>query len=276
MGDRTRGRNGGSSRRDRLRIGPGAAGIERLEAHLHGQAFAPHRHDTYAIGITVAGVQSFHFRGERWHCLPGQCHVLHPDERHDGGAGTEDGFGYRIVYIDPALIQAALGAGALPFVAQPVVEAARLPNDCVAAIWDMQMEIDEVARVELVVAVANLLMAAAPGTRRKSGPLALEGLMRVRDLIIASPAERHPLAELEDLAGLDRWTLARQFRATFGTSPSRFRTLRRLDRVRRLVSSGTSLAEAAVTAGFADQSHMSRQFKRAYGLTPARWAAALV
>jgi AraC-like DNA-binding protein len=41
------------------------------------------------------------------------------------------------------------------------------------------------------------------------------------------------------------------------------------------VISGSSLADAALAAGFADQSHMSRQFKRAYGLTPARWAAAL-
>ncbi len=81
--------------------------------------------------------------------------------------------------------------------------------------------------------------------------------------------------ELEGLAGLDRWTLARQFRAAFGTSPSRFRTQRQLDNVRRLLKRGTSLAGAAIEAGFADQSHMSRQFKRAYGLTPARWAALL-
>jgi AraC-like DNA-binding protein len=35
-----------------------------------------------------------------------------------------------------------------------------------------------------------------------------------------------------------------------------------------------SLAAASVEAGFSDQSHMSRQFKRAYGLTPAAWVAA--
>ena len=69
--------------------------------------------------------------------------------------------------------------------------------------------------------------------------------------------------------------LARQFRAAFGTSPSRFRTMRQLDRARRLMIGGTALAEAALEAGFADQSHLSRQFKRAYGMTPARWRAAL-
>jgi len=100
--------------------------------------------------------------------------------------------------------------------------------------------------------------------------------LRVRSLIAARPAERHPIAELERVAGLDRWSLARQFRAAFGTSPSRFRTMRQLDQVRRLIKSGSGLAEAALDAGFADQSHMSRQFKRSYGLTPARWTTALL
>lgn len=263
-------------RRDRMQIASGAKGIERLEAYLHGQAFSPHRHDTYAIGITLCGIQTFRFRGEQWHCLPGQCHILHPDEMHDGAAGTEQGFGYRIVYIDPSLVQDALRGQPLPFVAHPVLDAVRLPEDCVSDIWDIDAAIDEVARIELVVAVANLLVGAASGGAQTSGPLALGSLMRVRDLIAACPTQRHSMDELERLAGLDRWTLARQFRAAFGTSPRRFRTLRQLDHVRRLLKHGTSLAKAAVDAGFADQSHMSRQFKLAYGRTPARWAAALV
>ncbi len=261
---------------DRIRIGSGAKGIERLEAYLYGQAFSPHCHDTYAIGITLSGIQTFHFRGERWHCRPGQCHILHPDETHDGGAGTDEGFSYRIVYIDPSLVREALPGNPLPFVGHPVIDAARLPGGCASEIWDIDGDIDDVARIELVAAVVNLLVSVSSDVTKKSGPLALSRLSRVRDLIAACPTERRSMDELERLSGLDRWTLARQFRAAFGTSPSRFRTLRQLDHVRRLLKQGTSLAEAAIEAGFADQSHMSRQFKLAYGLTPARWAAALV
>jgi AraC-like DNA-binding protein len=266
------------AKEDSIRFGAGATGIERLEARFRGKgpAFALHRHDTYAIGITLAGVQSFNFRGQRWHCLPGQCHVLHPDELHDGGAGTEEGFAYRIVYVDPALVQEAIGGGSLPFVPDPVVDAHRLPERVASEIWDLEDELDDLTRTGLVVALANLLVGASPGRpRRPAAPLALDRLRRVRDLIAAAPAECHSMAELEALSGLDRWTLARQFRAAFGTSPSRFRTLRRLDRLRSMVRDGMGLAEASAAAGFADQSHMSRQFKRAYGLTPARWAAAL-
>jgi AraC-like DNA-binding protein len=261
--------------RDRIRIGSSAPGIERLEARLHGQTFSPHRHDTYAIGITLFGVPSFRYRGRQWHCLPGQCQVLHPDELHDGGAGTEEDFGYRILHVDPALVQDALHGRPLPFVAEPVLDSSRLPPGRAAEIWDIDSDIDDLARTELVVSVAELLAGAAPGGGRGPGTLAVDRLLRVRDLIADGPTRRPSMDELERASGLDRWTLARQFRAAMGTSPSRFRTQRQLDLVRRLLLAGTPLAAAAAEAGFADQSHMTRQFKLAYGITPARWLAAL-
>lgn len=263
-----------SRQRDSIRLGAGAPGIERMEAHLHGQAFAPHRHDTYAIGVTLSGVQRFGFRGRTWHCLPGQCHVLHPDELHDGGAGTDAGFGYRIVYLDPALVQQALGGRPLPFVAEPVLPAAMLRDCWSAGTWSLEAPLDPLAQVELVGAVAALLARAtrqvAPAAR-----LDLAALARVHGQLAAEPAEPLSLPALEAATGLDRWSLARQFRAAYGTSPSRFRLQRRLDLARRLMREGQSLADAALAAGFADQSHLTRQFKQAYGLTPARWLAAL-
>src|SRR2546421_12632021 len=109
-----------SRRSDWISFGPSAHGIERAEVYLSTCAFEPHRHDTYAIGITAAGVQTFHYRGSRRVCLPGQLHVLHPDEAHDGAAGTDGGFGYRILYILPELVRDALAGRALPFVADPI------------------------------------------------------------------------------------------------------------------------------------------------------------
>ncbi|MCY1184645.1 Helix-turn-helix domain protein [compost metagenome] len=57
----------------------------------------------------------------------------------------------------------------------------------------------------------------------------------------------------------------------FGTSPYRYLTMRRLDMVRALLTQGQTLVSAALIAGFTDQSHMTRQFSKAYGLPPARW-----
>src|SRR5438094_9133954 len=85
-------------------------GIELLRAWFGGRAYAMHRHDTYAIGVTEVGVQTFDYRGRVETSRPGQVVVLYPDEAHDGRAGAAGAFGDRIVYVDPARIGAAVRA----------------------------------------------------------------------------------------------------------------------------------------------------------------------
>src|SRR5258708_447955 len=243
---------------NRIRIGRGINGIERLEARFLGRAFSPNRYDTYAIGITLSGVQPFGSRGERRHCLPGQCHVLHPDEVHDGCAGTAKGFAYRIVYIDPSLVQQALGGKSLPFVSDPIVEKSVIEDALPPALWRLEEPIDDVARIEIATAVADMLDSASGTDIKKRRSLRLASLLRVRELIVANPTSPHSIERLEGVSGLDRWALARQFRAAFGTSPSNFRTMRQLDQARRMIRGGLPLAETAAGAGLAYQSQMSR------------------
>jgi len=69
--------------------------------------------------------------------------------------------------------------------------------------------------------------------------------------------------------------LSRDFRLLFGTSPYRYLTMRRLDLVRNLLGQGQSLVDAALIAGFTDQSHMTRQFRSTFGIPPSRWVKML-
>ncbi len=264
----------GPVRRTRLRYGSGAPGIERLEATLHGESFATHTHDTYGIGITLSGVQTFGYRGDRRVGLPGEGHVLHPDEPHDGTPGTEAGFGYRIVHLSPALVQQALGGQPLPFVGDPIVPPGRLPAALADWVRRMDEPLSEVEAVELTVTLTDLLRGLASSRRPRRRPLPVDRLARVRDLIADDPTVAHGAATLETVSGLDRWSVARHFRAAFGTSPTRYRTMRQVERARALIAGGAPLSEAAARAGFADQSHLTRTFTRTYGLPPGRWAAA--
>lgn len=79
------------------------------------------------------------------------------------------------------------------------------------------------------------------------------------------------LGMLEHASGRERWSLSRDFRALFGTSPYRFVTLRRLDLFRALILDQFTLVDAALAAGFHDQSHMTRHFTICYGVPPMRW-----
>jgi AraC-like DNA-binding protein len=264
---------GAAAGADSIRFGPGAPGIERAAVRLSARGFEPHRHDTYGLGITTSGVQTFGYRGLRRVCIPGEWHVLHPDELHDGVPGTERGFAYRILYLAPELVREALGGGALPFVAEPV----HGPTPFTTAVEPFLAELDEpisdLGRAELAAAAADALRALAGRPVPQERRIDARAVELVRDHLASQFAEQTSAATLERIAGTDRFTITRHFRRAFGTTPDRYRTMRRLEAARARVQAGQPLARIAADAGFADQSHMNRQFRRAYGMTPGRWAA---
>lgn len=263
-------KNPASTASDWFRCAAPVDGLVRIEARLSGQAYAPHRHDTYAIGRTISGVQSFHYRRQRRDSLPGGTMVLHPDEVHDGQAGTDEAFHYRMIYVAPSLIQAVLGGRALPFVESGLSDDPRLAAATSALLQQVDHTLEPLEQNDALVELAHALalVAGTPARRAKGDFLAAR---RAQEYLHAHHAQAVTLAELEAVTGRDRWSLSRDFRLYYGTSPYRYMTLRRIDAVRRMLLAGVALADAAAAAGFADQSHMTRHFLKAYGHTPGHW-----
>ncbi len=250
-------------------------GVERIEARFQGDAYAPHRHDTYALGVTLHGVQTFRYRDERWFSLPGNVVVLHPDELHDGGAGTEAGLCYRMLYLEPSLLRRGLAHdhASLPFVDRPVLRDAAFRAVLLSALGSLRDVLNELFVDDLVADIVRALIRHARAQPDRPLRPAWRQAHLAREFLRANAARPVRSAELEHVTGLDRFSLARQFRLLFGTSPHRYLLLRRLERARRLIEAGEPLAEIAAATGFADQSHLNRHFKQAFGLTPGRWAA---
>ena len=61
--------------------------------------------------------------------------------------------------------------------------------------------------------------------------------------------------------------------SAYGVSPSEYQRQLRVREARRLLAAGVAPATAAAEAGFADQPHLTRWFRRYYGITPAAYRA---
>jgi AraC-like DNA-binding protein len=247
--------------------------VERIEACFSGAAFSPHRHDTYAIGITLKGVQSFDYRGSTRYSLPGQLVVLHPDELHDGRAGDDTAFRYRAAYIAPAHIQDVLGGRPLPFVEGGVSGDPRLQLPVSALLEDYDRPLTELEQQDALYDLATALQAVSGGAGSIKG-VNRRAAICARDYIETHIERSFSLGDLERVTRHGRWQLSRDFRAMFGTSPNRYMIARRLDQARRMMLGGCTSADAAHTCGFSDQSHFGRSFKKTFGLTPNAWLRA--
>jgi AraC family transcriptional regulator len=94
---------------------------------------------------------------------------------------------------------------------------------------------------------------------------------QARDLVRDRFAESVSLEEIARSVGAHPVHLARQFRRTFGCSVGELVRRTRIDFVCRQLATDAPLSEIAFRAGFSDQSHMTRLFRRAMGVTPRQY-----
>ncbi|MGZ9722574.1 AraC family transcriptional regulator [Rhizobium miluonense] len=260
---------------NRILSAPAYPGIERIQAQFRGDAFDLHRHDTYALGVTMRGVQTFRYRGEQRYSLPGRVIILHPDELHDGGAATDDGLVYRMLYLEPSVLFQCLQVArvGLPFVGDPVVKDDRLAGLLLAALGELDRELDDLFVDDFVSRLADGLVQHARLPQRPLGSIAWGQVKAARDYLEAHVMRGVNSQELERITGLDRFALSRHFRAAFATSPHRFLLMRRLQQAKALIAKGEPIAQIAAATGFADQSHLTRHFKKAFGIAPGAWSS---
>jgi len=257
-------------------------GIELLHAHYIHHNYERHAHDSYALGVTETGVQSFTYRGAYHASGAGTALVLLPGEVHDGHSGVPEGFTYRMLYVEPRAIADALADAMerptpLPFVPQPLLHDPRLARSVRALHQSLSTPAPTLERdarfQETVVALAT--RHADGGHRLPRLATSPPALRRVRDYLHANFALDVSAEDVAAVAGMSRFHASRQFRRSHGMAPHAYLLKLRLAEARRLIAAGEPMAAAAAAAGFVDQSHLIRRFKGAFGITPGQYARAL-
>src|SRR5215470_6532234 len=262
--------------------------LETMHAHFSGHVYHRHSHETYSLGVTESGAQGFTCRGAGHVSTAGLVMAFNPDDPHDGHAATGDGFTYRMIHLAPDLLTDMLadltGTAAMPLFAAPVITDPALAGAVRRLHRSLTGPATPLERSERLAAVAALAArhAADPGRadQRGRGEARLtagdraRAAGRVRAFLSDGYAAQATLTDLAEVAGCSRFAAYRAFRDRFGLPPSDYQRQLRLREARRALAGGAGPADVAAATGFADQAHLTRWFRRCYGITPGAYRAA--
>ncbi|WP_106848717.1 helix-turn-helix domain-containing protein [Blastococcus sp. Marseille-P5729] len=162
--------------------------------------------------------------------------------------------------IDPLASRALLGVPASEL-AESVIDLDELWGDRAARLRDAAGSADCLA--DQCAAVAGLLSRDdVDGVRRE---------VTIAWRLILRSGGRIGVQQLADSVGWSRRHLEQEFRRELGITPKQACRLRRFEHALSLVRNDAPLAEAAVRAGFADQPHLTRDWRALTGTTPRGW-----
>jgi len=260
----------------------GLDGVELLHAHYVEQRFAPHVHEGFVFAVIEQGAHRFEHRGGS-HLAPlGSMILINPDELHSCSKAHDQGWRYRAFYPEVARVtqvleELQLSRGSLPGFADSVLhdpslsrtfaELHRLLESQASALQQQTAWREAILR--LFQRHARVAAAPAPGCE----PLAVR---QAKELLAAQLSAPPSLEQLAAAVNLSPFHFARVFRRATGLPPHAWLKQRRLEQARALLKSGCAPVGVAAQLGFADQSHLTRQFKQAYGVGPGEYRSACV
>ncbi len=259
---------------------PALPGTELLRARFFRHSFGPHWHEGYVVAVITAGAEGYSYRGARHIAEPWTLACINPDEIHTGERAADQGWAYRVFYPPAEVVgdlarQLCPGQGAgLPRLPQQVISDLPLARALASAHVLLEGGGDV---LEAQTATLNALSALLTrhgelaAERPQPAPGASAYVSTMRERLAADVSEQLSLEELGRCVGLSAFHAARLFARETGMPPHAWRNALRVNRSLPLLRAGTSVAETASACGFTDQSHFTRHFRRAFGVSPGRW-----
>ncbi|MDO7882760.1 helix-turn-helix transcriptional regulator [Salinibacterium soli] len=242
---------------------------EVFHATFDSHAYPAHTHDTWTVLLIDEGAVSYALERSGHIAAPRSLTLLPPHVPHDGRSAVDGAsFRKRVLYLDEDWLPSRSVSAA---VSRPLVQDARAVAAVRAIHGALESPGDTLAAEGSILSLAELVLqhwgTATAG--RTDAPLA----RRLRAMLDDRLTESFTLSEAARLLGAHPSHLVRSFSRAYGISPHRYVTGRRIDLARRLLLVGHPPARVAAEAGFHDQAHLTRHFRRVLGTTPGAFAA---
>lgn len=255
--------------------------LHQLEAH---QGISVHRHvprhwhEEFQLCCIEDGTGDLTYRGGDHLTPPASLFIVHPGEIHSNRSFHPSGCSYRTLLIEPEMVRRAATEiserrGGVPFFPATVI----FDRDVLALFLKLHIALEipssVLERESLLLAFLTDLIARFGEQRLATGSFKRTriSVKRACEYLIERYAENVHLEQLAHLVGMSAFHFNRVFSEQVGMPPHAFQTQVRITRAKTLLLEGLPISQVATQTGFADQSHLTRHFKRLIGVTPGRY-----
>ncbi|HKP13195.1 MAG TPA: AraC family transcriptional regulator [Blastocatellia bacterium] len=239
-----------------------------------------HWHEEYQLCLIQSGPGELNYRGSCLQTPPASLFVVHPGEVHSNRTHVQSGCSYRTLFVPAELMREASreifgGAVGMPFFPAAVIFDEQVIHHYLRLHVALERPSSSLERQALLLDLLAVLVARF--AERRLAPRACaddrRSVGRAYDYLAEHYAENVPLDRLAAIAGLSPFHFNRVFADRFGMPPHAFQTQLRVLRAKRLLLEGGAIPQVASQTGFADQSHLTRHFKRLVGMPPGQYQA---
>lgn len=235
-----------------------------------------HETYTFAAARMRSKVADWWYRGKLYAAIPNVSALLEPGELHV----TKRVYApcdVTAIQIRPSLILDAareLGIGATPHFSMAQCDAPGFNDSLLHFAKSVERGASALEQQTLLHEFIGFAFRQCMERRLRPMPRDDRGARVAREYIHAHASEHITLDELAVISGLSRYHLVRSFSRLYGLPPHAYQNTLRIAAAREGIRSGIPLSK--LDLGFADQSHLSRYFKREMRITPGRYASAVL
>ena len=241
--------------------------------------YARHWHETFSIGLISRGRCNYINRAKTAEACVGTVVLMNPGDAHACNPVRGEPWSYRMLYIDVPWLcetQAAAGINSNPCFTPFSTIATTQPelydglNRLFDTLIDPQTEhLEKQSAAVSFMGIVQLHLGTSGSAHRKKATR----LTRAADFIRQNCTRSLKLQEICAETSLSASHLIRAFKEAHGLTPHAYQLNCRIEFCRSQLRAGHSIADVALAAGFSDQAHFQRSFKKFVAATPGQYQA---
>lgn len=235
--------------------------IKLCRNNLH--AYKPHVHNELSLGYIIEGSTDLTMNGKTIHYGSGDGVIIPPLMTHRCAPKDINHWAYIMLFVDPCYYRDAV----------IFRQAKKLTGNQTRKLKGFieQLLIEKIPDTLENILIELLLEFGEEGSTETTAANTIDTVKTIHDYILDHVNDDLTLDKLQQISGLNKFSIIRNFKKQYLTTPAAYHLQYRIAEAKRLLSKGADVFDICEELRFYDQAHLIREFKKMYGVTPGTY-----